>query len=83
MVYGASRIPFGLIGGTAEIAKTSSIQGSPTEWEWASEGVQIGAALGAGGPIGVRSGCGILGLWTGWEHEVEDPIGAWWQWKVA
>ncbi|EKM61560.1 uncharacterized protein PHACADRAFT_204731 [Phanerochaete carnosa HHB-10118-sp] len=61
----------------------SSVQGSPTEWEWSSEGIQIGAALGTGGPIGVRSGCGVLGLWTGWEHEAEDPIGAWWQWKVA
>ena len=61
----------------------SSLQGTEEEWEWASEGVQIGPSLAPGTPSGMRSGCGILGLWTGWEHEPEDPIGAWWQWKVT
>lgn len=49
----------------------------PVEWEWCSEGVQVGSGDGA------RSGCGVLGLWTGWRHEEGDPIGAWWQWRVA
>jgi hypothetical protein len=34
--------------------------------EWASEGVQLG---------GVGSALGILGLWTGADHERTDPLG--------
>jgi len=44
------------------------------ELEWLSEGVQIG---------GIGSITGILGLWTSAERQGDDPIGAWWQWKVA
>ncbi|KIP04335.1 hypothetical protein PHLGIDRAFT_200529 [Phlebiopsis gigantea 11061_1 CR5-6] len=61
----------------------SSQRNTDSEWEWSSEGVQIGPSLAPGVPTGMRSGCGVLGLWTGWEHEPEDPIGAWWQWRVV
>ena len=45
----------------------SSVQGLPNEDEWCSEGVQVG---------GAGSTAGILGLWTGAEHEPGDPLGA-------
>ena len=35
--------------------------------EWLSEGVQVG---------GVASAIGVLGLWTGAQHERMDPLGA-------
>ncbi len=35
--------------------------------EWLSEGVQVG---------GVASAMGVLGLWTGAQHERMDPLGA-------
>lgn len=41
---------------------------------WASEGIQIGA---------VGSDAGILGMWTGARHETSDPLGPFWQWRVA
>ncbi|KAH7911253.1 hypothetical protein BJ138DRAFT_1113354 [Hygrophoropsis aurantiaca] len=41
---------------------------------WSSEGIQIG-------PPG--SACGILGMWTGAQHERRDPLGPFWMWKVA
>ena len=34
--------------------------------EWVSEGVQVG---------GVASAMGILGMWTGAQHERMDPLG--------
>ena len=34
--------------------------------EWSTEGVQVGD---------VRSAMGVLGLWTGAQHEPMDPIG--------
>ena len=34
--------------------------------EWVSEGVQVG---------GVASAMGVLGLWTGAQHEHMDPLG--------
>lgn len=34
--------------------------------EWSTEGVQVG---------GVGSAVGVLGLWTGAEHERTDPLG--------
>ncbi|KAF5350748.1 hypothetical protein D9758_010374 [Tetrapyrgos nigripes] len=40
--------------------------------EWVMEGVQIGE---------VGSALGVVGLWTGAEHERGDPIGATWAWK--
>jgi len=42
--------------------------------EWVSEGVQIGDAT---------SGMGVLGMWTGAEHERMDPLGPFWAWKVG
>ncbi|KAF7974103.1 hypothetical protein HWV62_13425 [Athelia sp. TMB] len=41
--------------------------------EWSTEGVQIGA---------VGSALGVIGLWTGAEHERTDPLGPFWAWKV-
>ena len=35
--------------------------------EWVSEGIQVG---------GVASAMGILGMWTGAQHERMDPLGA-------
>ncbi|TCD61863.1 hypothetical protein EIP91_007812 [Steccherinum ochraceum] len=46
---------------------------SKRERQWASEGVQLG---------GIGSTAGIIGMWTGANHEDGDPIGAWWQWRV-
>ncbi|PCH34618.1 hypothetical protein WOLCODRAFT_124744 [Wolfiporia cocos MD-104 SS10] len=42
--------------------------------EYASEGIQIG---------GVGSDAGFIGLWTGATHTDGDPIGPFWQWRVA
>jgi hypothetical protein len=42
--------------------------------EWSTEGVQIG---------GVGSALGVIGLWTGADHERTDPLGPFWLWKVA
>lgn len=36
--------------------------------EWVSEGIQIGQ---------VKSAMGILGMWTGADHDRTDPIGMW------
>ena len=35
--------------------------------EWVTEGIQIGEAT---------SGMGVLGMWTGAQHERMDPLGA-------
>ncbi|TFK81218.1 hypothetical protein K466DRAFT_591391 [Polyporus arcularius HHB13444] len=51
----------------------STIQGGDTD-EWVSEGIQVG---------GVASAMGILGMWTGAQHERMDPLGPCWAWKVA
>ncbi|EJD55241.1 hypothetical protein AURDEDRAFT_179023 [Auricularia subglabra TFB-10046 SS5] len=40
--------------------------------QWGSEGIQIG---------GVGSAIGVLGIWTGVNHEDGDPAGPWWLWK--
>ncbi|KAI0296774.1 hypothetical protein B0F90DRAFT_1927184 [Multifurca ochricompacta] len=44
------------------------------EGEWASEGVQLG---------GRGSAMGVIGMWTGAEHEPSDPLGPFWAWKVG
>jgi len=44
----------------------SSTEDNPNEAEWLSEGVQVGS---------VGSGIGIVGLWTGAKHLIDDPIG--------
>jgi len=44
------------------------------EERWASEGVQIG---------GVGSARGIIGAWSGVDHDPADPAGPCWFWKVA
>lgn len=68
MVHGT---PYAVVGLAALHANTSRGQYSSTEddrneAEWISEGVQVG-------PIG--SGTGILGMWTGVKHLIDDPIG--------
>ncbi|EMD36004.1 hypothetical protein CERSUDRAFT_115937 [Gelatoporia subvermispora B] len=52
---------------------TSSVDGGQAE-EWTTEGVQLG---------GVASAMGILGLWTGVQHDRMDPLGPFWAWKVG
>ncbi|KAI0739991.1 hypothetical protein C8Q80DRAFT_1357624 [Daedaleopsis nitida] len=59
--------------GSVRWSLTSSAPNS-TQDEWASEAVQLG---------GVGSAMGSLGMWTGAFHEEEDPIGVFWQWRVA
>ncbi|KAF9230200.1 hypothetical protein BU15DRAFT_83924 [Melanogaster broomeanus] len=54
-------------------SQESSALGSSAP-EWSSEAVQIG---------GVGSAVGLLGMWTGAEHERADPLGPFWAWKVA
>ena len=44
----------------------SSTEDDPNEAEWISEGVQVGL---------VGSGTGIVGMWTGVKHLIDDPIG--------
>lgn len=44
------------------------------EGEWATEGVQLG---------GRGSAMGVIGMWTGAEHERSDPLGPFWAWKVG
>ncbi|THU84770.1 hypothetical protein K435DRAFT_783647, partial [Dendrothele bispora CBS 962.96] len=43
------------------------------EREWVMAGVQIGE---------IGSALGVVGLWTGAEHERGDPIGATWTWRT-
>ncbi|CCM00206.1 uncharacterized protein FIBRA_02234 [Fibroporia radiculosa] len=42
--------------------------------EWISEGIQIG---------GPQTAMGVLGIWTGSQHEKMDPLGPFWAWKVG
>ncbi|KAJ8489022.1 hypothetical protein ONZ45_g13737 [Pleurotus djamor] len=42
--------------------------------EWVTEGIQMGA---------IGSALGVMGLWTGPEHQRHDPLGPWWMWKVS
>ncbi|KAI0667160.1 hypothetical protein C8Q78DRAFT_1054166 [Trametes maxima] len=42
--------------------------------EWASEAIQLG---------GVGSAMGTIGMWTGANHEEDDPVGVFWQWRVG
>ncbi|KAI0337130.1 hypothetical protein BDW22DRAFT_1433579 [Trametopsis cervina] len=42
--------------------------------EWVTEGVQLGEAT---------SCMGVLGMWTGAQHDRMDPIGPFWMWKVG
>ncbi|KAH9917749.1 uncharacterized protein B0H18DRAFT_1123454 [Fomitopsis serialis] len=68
--------------GTVSVVKDGSVhwrivllgenEGDPTEW--ATEGVQIG---------GHTAAMGVLGLWTGSQHERMDPLGPFWAWKVG
>ncbi|TFY57653.1 hypothetical protein EVJ58_g6898, partial [Rhodofomes roseus] len=68
--------------GTVSVVKDGSVhwrivllglnEGEPTEW--VTEGVQIG---------GQTSAMGVLGLWTGSQHERMDPLGPFWAWKVG
>jgi len=48
--------------------------GDHNQPQWISEGVQVG---------GASSGMGVLGLWTGVQHERMDPLGPYWAWKVG
>ncbi|KAF8263617.1 hypothetical protein EI94DRAFT_1806964 [Lactarius quietus] len=66
--------------GTVEMAATGDVRWTLTssredgEGEWASEGVQLG---------GRGSAMGVIGMWTGAEHEPSDPLGPFWAWKVG
>ncbi|KAI0641604.1 hypothetical protein C8Q79DRAFT_988118 [Trametes meyenii] len=42
--------------------------------EWASEAIQLG---------GIGSAMGHIGMWTGANHEEDDPVGVFWQWRVG
>ncbi|KAH9896104.1 hypothetical protein C8Q73DRAFT_466138 [Cubamyces lactineus] len=52
----------------------TSMNEDNTEDEWASEAIQLG---------GVGSRMGSLGMWTGVNHEDDDPLGVIWQWRVG
>ncbi|KAA1476391.1 hypothetical protein DENSPDRAFT_509164 [Dentipellis sp. KUC8613] len=41
---------------------------------WKAEGAQLG---------GLGSATGVVGMWTGAEHEHMDPLGPFWAWKVG
>lgn len=49
---------------------TSSMDG---QMRWSSLGIQVGEA---------GSASGILGIWTGIDHEPQDPAGPFWFWKI-
>ncbi|TBU44823.1 hypothetical protein BD309DRAFT_891729 [Dichomitus squalens] len=51
----------------------STVEGGDMD-EWVSEGIQVG---------GVASAMGVLGMWTGAQHERMDPLGPCWAWKVG
>ncbi|KZP32391.1 hypothetical protein FIBSPDRAFT_848798 [Athelia psychrophila] len=42
--------------------------------QWSSEGLQLGNA---------GSAAGVVGSWTGAQHDHGDPVGPFWLWKVA
>ncbi|KAI9062526.1 hypothetical protein FKP32DRAFT_800490 [Trametes sanguinea] len=52
----------------------TSMNEDNTEDQWASEAIQLG---------GVGSAMGSLGMWTGVNHEPDDPLGVIWQWRVG
>lgn len=60
-------IPYILSGGVylRKTLQYSLVEGEESA-EWASEGVQVGQ---------VKSGVGILGMWTGAQHDRMDPLG--------
>ncbi|KAG6853500.1 hypothetical protein C0991_003774 [Blastosporella zonata] len=67
--------------GTVRMLKDGAIRWSLTSSypnedapEWASESIQVGS---------IGSTLGILGMWTGAEHNNTDPLGPAWSWKVA
>ncbi|KAI0706085.1 hypothetical protein BC835DRAFT_1312131 [Cytidiella melzeri] len=61
--------------GSIRWSSYSSHVGDPDEDEWSAEGIQLG---------GIGSRYGVIGMWTGATHEPQsEPIGAWWQWRVA
>ncbi|OCH91985.1 hypothetical protein OBBRIDRAFT_833799 [Obba rivulosa] len=73
---GSGQGGFRRIKGTVSIiadGSTSSVDGGESE-EWITEGVQLG---------GVTSAVGVLGLWTGVQHDRMDPLGPFWAWKVG
>lgn len=68
------------VSGTVEMAASGDVRWTLTssredgDGEWASEGVQLG---------GRGSAMGVIGLWTGADHEPSDPLGPFWAWKVG
>lgn len=68
------------VSGTVEMAASGDVRWTLTssredgDGEWASEGVQLG---------GRGSAMGVIGLWTGAEHDPSDPLGPFWAWKVG
>ncbi|KAJ3768414.1 hypothetical protein FB446DRAFT_277904 [Lentinula raphanica] len=51
----------------------SSEVSTPDRDEWVMEGVQVGE---------IGSAMGVVGMWTGAQHERGDPIGPSWAWKM-
>ncbi|GBE85484.1 hypothetical protein SCP_0800010 [Sparassis crispa] len=51
----------------------STVDGGDAD-EWVTEGLQVG---------GLNSAMGVLGMWTGAQHERMDPLGPFWAWKVG
>jgi len=60
------RLPYVLNFPPTSPRQYSSTEDNPNEAEWLSEGVQVGS---------VGSGIGIVGMWTGAKHLIDDPIG--------
>ncbi|CDO69777.1 hypothetical protein BN946_scf184766.g22 [Trametes cinnabarina] len=52
----------------------TSMDEDNSEDQWASEAIQLG---------GIGSAMGSLGMWTGVNHEQDDPLGVVWQWRVG
>ncbi|KAF8876277.1 hypothetical protein BD779DRAFT_1561102 [Infundibulicybe gibba] len=42
--------------------------------QWVTEGIQIGS---------IGSAAGMIGMWTGAEHERTDPLGPFWAWRIG
>ncbi|KAI9453757.1 hypothetical protein F5148DRAFT_1232025 [Russula earlei] len=61
--------------GTVEMVSSGDIRWTlDGQGQWSSVGVQLG---------GPGSAMGVIGMWTGAEHELSDPLGPFWAWKVG
>ncbi|KAI0074910.1 hypothetical protein K474DRAFT_1664918 [Panus rudis PR-1116 ss-1] len=72
----ASRKLRGTVGMIADGCIRWQLYSSPGDGdadEWVTEGIQLGE---------VTSAMGVIGMWTGAQHERMDPLGPFWAWKV-